>query len=208
MVVEIIRAAVRSGQRVLACAPSNAAVDNLVERLAELDDPDEEINFVRLGAPERISAAATASSLDSRVEETASAFFERERARRREIVELTKRGWAAQEKLQGDSKRRRPIKKGGGGASNDAEEAKRVAAKLDALRAEQRSLAKSGRKVRARAERDVLQNAHVVLATSIGAGASNVQKLPAFDLCVLDEAAQATEVRSGYTSPHTTASAW
>ena len=48
MVVEIIRRAVASGQRVLACAPSNAAVDNLVERLAGLDD---DVDFVRIGAP-------------------------------------------------------------------------------------------------------------------------------------------------------------
>ena len=33
----------------MACAPSNAAVDNLVERLAGLDD---DVDFVRIGAPE------------------------------------------------------------------------------------------------------------------------------------------------------------
>jgi hypothetical protein len=41
VVIEIIRRAVASGQRVLACAPSNAAVDNLVERLARLNAANE-----------------------------------------------------------------------------------------------------------------------------------------------------------------------
>ena len=38
-----------------------------------------------------------------------------------------------------------------------------------------------------------MANADVVLATTVGAGAENIQKLPAFDMLVLDEAAQATE---------------
>ena len=33
----------------------------------------------------------------------------------------------------------------------------------------------------------------MVLATAVGAGAENIQRLPAFDICILDEAAQATE---------------
>ena len=54
VVIEIIRRAVASGQRVLACAPSNAAVDNLVERLARLNAANESgvgaanIDFVRV----------------------------------------------------------------------------------------------------------------------------------------------------------------
>ena len=33
----------------------------------------------------------------------------------------------------------------------------------------------------------------MVLATAVGAGAENIQRLPAFDIVILDEAAQATE---------------
>jgi hypothetical protein len=48
-VVELIRQAVRRGERVLACAPSNLAVDNLLERLLRFGE-----SAVRLGHPARV----------------------------------------------------------------------------------------------------------------------------------------------------------
>ena len=184
VVVEIIRRAVASGQRVLACAPSNAAVDNLVERLAGLDD---DVDFVRIGAPERISSAALSRSLDARVREETSGVFNASRnLRRRELLDATRKGWERQDEL-----RRRGVRRNPKASEGDDVDSLRDA--LATLRREQRGLAKSGKKARAAAERSVLSNADVVLATTIGAGAENVQRLPAFDLVVLDEAAQATE---------------
>ena len=62
-VVELIRQAVRRGTRVLATAPSNVAVDNLVERLA---GPD--LKLVRVGHPARASDVARPLTLDAQVE--------------------------------------------------------------------------------------------------------------------------------------------
>jgi superfamily I DNA and/or RNA helicase len=63
-VVELIRREVRRGRRVLVCAPSNTAVDNLLEKLLERgEDP------VRLGHPARVTPALRAHTLDLRVEE-------------------------------------------------------------------------------------------------------------------------------------------
>lgn len=61
-VVEVIRQAVHRGERVLACAPSNVAVDNLVERLGR-----EGVRIVRLGHPARILPAAREFALDALV---------------------------------------------------------------------------------------------------------------------------------------------
>uniref|UniRef100_A0A452UVW1 DNA-binding protein SMUBP-2 n=1 Tax=Ursus maritimus TaxID=29073 RepID=A0A452UVW1_URSMA len=59
-VVEIILQAVRQGLKVLCCAPSNIAVDNLVERLARCKQ-----RVLRLGHPARLLESIQQHSLDA-----------------------------------------------------------------------------------------------------------------------------------------------
>jgi len=63
-VVELIRQAVRRGEKVLACAPSNLAVDNLLERLLAGGE-----TAVRLGHPARVLATLREHTLDLIVED-------------------------------------------------------------------------------------------------------------------------------------------
>jgi superfamily I DNA and/or RNA helicase len=60
---EVIRQAVRRGRRVLACAPSNMAVDNLFERLLAFGE-----RAVRLGHPARVLPELREHTLDLLVE--------------------------------------------------------------------------------------------------------------------------------------------
>ncbi|XP_017547494.2 DNA-binding protein SMUBP-2 [Pygocentrus nattereri] len=59
-VVEVILQAVKQGQKVLCCAPSNVAVDNLVERLAKC-----KAKVLRLGHPARLLESVQKHSLDA-----------------------------------------------------------------------------------------------------------------------------------------------
>ncbi|XP_077425326.1 DNA-binding protein SMUBP-2 [Vanacampus margaritifer] len=59
-VVEIILQAIKQGQKVLCCAPSNVAVDNLVERLARC-----KAKILRLGHPARLLESVQKHSLDA-----------------------------------------------------------------------------------------------------------------------------------------------
>ncbi|XP_026783616.3 DNA-binding protein SMUBP-2 [Pangasianodon hypophthalmus] len=59
-VVEVILQAVKQGQKVLCCAPSNVAVDNLVERLAK-----SKAKVLRLGHPARLLESIQKHSLDA-----------------------------------------------------------------------------------------------------------------------------------------------
>jgi ATP-dependent RNA/DNA helicase IGHMBP2 len=63
-VVELIRRAVRRGDKVLACAPSNLAVDNIFERLLAAGE-----RAVRLGHPARVLADLRSHTLDLLVED-------------------------------------------------------------------------------------------------------------------------------------------
>ncbi|MDZ4780775.1 MAG: AAA domain-containing protein [Planctomycetia bacterium] len=63
-IVEVIRHAIRAGQKVLACAPSNMGVDNLFQRLLACDEL-----AVRLGHPARVLPELRAHTLDLMVEE-------------------------------------------------------------------------------------------------------------------------------------------
>ncbi|MFH1921231.1 MAG: AAA domain-containing protein [Planctomycetota bacterium] len=65
-VVELIRRAIRRGQKVLACAPSNLAVDNIFERLLVAKE-----RAVRLGHPARVMPDLRAHTLDLLVDDHA-----------------------------------------------------------------------------------------------------------------------------------------
>ncbi|MCA9056970.1 MAG: AAA family ATPase [Planctomycetaceae bacterium] len=81
-VVEVIRQAVARGERVLACAPSNTAVDNIMERLLVAGK-----NPVRLGHPARVSESLRAHSLDALAEYHETMTIVREIMREAELVE-------------------------------------------------------------------------------------------------------------------------
>jgi superfamily I DNA and/or RNA helicase len=63
--VELIAQCVARGQRVLACAASNVAVDNLLERLRVAAGP--KLRAVRLGHPARLSPAVLECCLDAQL---------------------------------------------------------------------------------------------------------------------------------------------
>ena len=64
-IVELIVQAVERGERVLACAPSNTAVDNMLERLI-----DHGQNVVRIGHPARVAELLQDHTLDGLVEKS------------------------------------------------------------------------------------------------------------------------------------------
>lgn len=83
-VVALIAAAVARGERVLACAPSNIAVDNLAERLVGRD-----LRLVRLGHPARLLPSVQAYSLEALVDASDGAQIVRQM--KRELDAIAKR---------------------------------------------------------------------------------------------------------------------
>lgn len=78
---EVIFQAVQRGQRVLACAPSNTAVDNLLERLVAMLP-----NVLRVGHPARVFESLRGHTLDELVDADPSTQVVREM--RREVDDL------------------------------------------------------------------------------------------------------------------------
>ena len=135
VLVEVIRRAAARGERVLAAAPSNLAVDNLVERLAAAG-----LCCVRLGHPARVLPALLAHTLEARTEDHEAA-----RIARGLVEEAIALRRAASKRKQ----RRGP------GRFSDSRAQFRDA----------RALLAEARALEARAEAEVLDRADVVLAT-------------------------------------------
>ncbi|XP_073107835.1 uncharacterized protein [Elaeis guineensis] len=156
-VVEIILQEVKRGSKILACAASNIAVDNIVERLFPY-----RVKLVRLGHPARLLPQVLESALDAQV-------------------------------LRGDnSTLANDIRKEMKVLNGKLLKAKDKNTKRD-IRKELRTLAREERKRQQRAVTDVIKNADVVLTTLTGAFSCKLEG-SAFDLVIIDEAAQALEV--------------
>ncbi|TWU23360.1 ATP-dependent RecD-like DNA helicase [Novipirellula galeiformis] len=80
-IAEVIYQAVARGERVLACAPSNTAVDNLLERLVAIMP-----NVLRVGHPARVFESLRGHTLDELVDADPSTDIIREM--RRELEDL------------------------------------------------------------------------------------------------------------------------
>ena len=135
VLVELIRRAAARGERVLATAPSNLAVDNLLERLLAAG-----VDGVRLGHPARV--------LPSLLEHTLEA-----RAGRHEAAGIARGLVEEALALRRGAARRRERR--GPGRFSEARAAERDA----------RALLAEARALEARAEAEVLDRAPVVLAT-------------------------------------------
>ncbi len=138
VLVELIRRAVARGERVLACAPSNLAVDNLLERLVAAG-----VDGVRVGHPARVLESLLDHTLEAR-----TAAHERSRIAAGLVAEALA--------LRRSASRRRQRR--GPGRFSEARVAERDA----------RGLLAEARALEARAQDEVLDRAPVVLATLTG----------------------------------------
>ncbi|HEX9244442.1 MAG TPA: AAA domain-containing protein [Anaeromyxobacter sp.] len=135
VLVEVIRRAAARGEKVLAAAPSNLAVDNLVERLAGAG-----LGCVRLGHPARVLPALLAHTLEAKAEEHESSRIARD---------LVEEAIALRRSASKRKQRRGP------GRFSESRAQWRDA----------RALLAEARALEARAEAEVLDQADVVLAT-------------------------------------------
>jgi len=142
VLVEVIRRAAARGEPVLAAAPSNLAVDNLLERLLEAG-----VDGVRVGHPARVLPSLLAHTLEARADGHESA---------RIAQGLVTEALA----LRRDARKRRGRR--GPGRFSESREAERRA----------RELLAEARRLEDRAEAEVLSRAPVVLATLTGLDAA------------------------------------
>ena len=162
VLVEVIRRAVARGEKVLAAAPSNLAADNLLERLVAAG-----VDGVRVGHPARVVPGLLDRTLEARVEGHEAVLI---------AAELVEEALS----LRREARKRR--EKRGPGRFSEARDAERRA----------RELLAEARRLEARAERDVLDRALVVVATLTGVDAP-VLSGRRFALAAVDEATQAVE---------------
>jgi superfamily I DNA and/or RNA helicase len=138
VLVDVIRRAVSRGEQVLAAAPSNLAVDNLVERLVAAG-----IDAVRVGHPARVLPTVVEHTLDQKT---------RAHPQARIAAELVDQAL----RLRADARKRKQRR--GPGRFSQARAQER----------DGRALLKEARELEDRAELAVLEKAQVVLATLTG----------------------------------------
>ncbi|CAB50143.1 IGHMBP2 family helicase [Pyrococcus abyssi] len=187
--VELIRQEVKRGNKVLATAESNVAVDNLVERLSRSG-----IKIVRIGHPSRVS---------KHLHETTLAYLITQHELYGELRELRVIGQSLAEKRDTYTK---PTPKFRRGLSDEEiiklAERKRGARGLSArlimemaewikLNRQVQKAFDDARKLEERIARDIIREADVVLTTNSSA-ALEVVDYDTYDVAIIDEATQST----------------
>jgi superfamily I DNA and/or RNA helicase len=163
--VELIAEAVEQGDKVLAAADSNTAVDNLLELLAE-----KELNVIRIGHPIRVNKKLRQHTLDEVVMEHPD-YLEAEKLRD-EVSDLI-------------NKQESYIYPGGKYRRGLSDQEIKNYAEID-------NYFKKIERLENKAVDELLDQADVICTTNITAGSELLENRK-FDLSVIDEATQATQ---------------
>nr|PIM01103.1 R3H domain-containing protein [Toxoplasma gondii COUG] len=220
--LELLLQLASRGARVLACAPSNVAVDNLLERVAAFASVNSNASLeasrlagrlrrcVRLGHPARVDENLSRFCLESQVQRSEGAALSREiRLELDRSLEMLR----DRKKLERHMQRRQKETRGSGptglGESSALSSSTRASTWSQAkreLREEIQTLRRELRAFERRAVEEVLEQSPIVFATCVGSDnealkqffappgdASGKPGRSGFDVVVIDEAAQALE---------------
>ncbi|MEM7125654.1 MAG: AAA domain-containing protein [Chloroflexota bacterium] len=164
-VVELIGQAVARGEQVLACAPSNLAVDNIFERLLAAPEFANDSSVVRIGHPARVLPRLREQTLEVLVDDHPDM---------KVIRKLTKDAIALRNQA-GRYTRAKP-----------------APGQRKAMRDEAKAMLTDARRMERQLVERVLDGAKVICATTTGVD-ERLLGLRTFDLCVIDEAGQSVE---------------
>ncbi len=187
--VEIIKQLVARGKKVLVCADSNTAVDNIVEKLAG------KVYVVRLGHPARISRKLYETTLDFRIAsseegELIEKLTERMEALKKKRSTLTRPSPAMRRGLTNEQIMKL-ARKSRGARGVSSKKIKEMALWLT-YTSSLREMTKRRQSLMERAAKRILSSAQVVCTTNAGAFSEFLRE-DRFDVVVIDEATQATE---------------
>ena len=172
-IAELIVQLIKNGQKLLVLAPSNIAVDNIVEKLLNYKNKGlyEDIEICRLGHPARFLESSLEVCLDSKIED--SNFSKMVKSYKLEIEKVSKEISRAKAK----------------------DEKKKKTDEVFRLRKEMKGFYKQ-------IVNDIYLKSNVILATCINAADKYLNKIltklqnNCFDTVIIDECAQATEALS------------
>ena len=197
---------VSTSKKLLVCAPSNAAVDELVLRFKEgiktTSGQDRKVNVVRLGKGDKINPQVVEVTLDELVSaklKKASGSSEEQRAQTHKLMQEHKE---VSQKLN-NAYERRDVEDGKGTNAAKIQDdievfrrrKKELSALIDQAKDKESMMNRQSDLERKRAQQQVLDEAHVLCATLSASGHDMFQNLSLeFETVVVDEAAQCTEL--------------
>ena len=188
--VELISQETRQNHKVLATAESNAAVDNILERLME----NKKLNLTRLGHPQRVSKHNITQTLAYKVEnhklnkkikkiyKKIDNLIEKRRVHTKPTPQY-RRGYGDYDILHNASKG-----KGGRGISVDK---MKSMAKWIEINQEIDEAHDEIKRIENRMIKDIVETSDVILATNSSAALESIARTK-FDVAIIDEASQAT----------------
>ena len=188
--VELISQEVKRNNKVLATAESNAAVDNIVERLAK----KEKLDITRLGHPQKVSKEIKHKTLSHKMQkhELYKKIEKNQNSINRAFEELKKCKKPTNKKRGGltDSELITRAQRNQGTTVSSAKEVKSMARWIR-LSSKINDLYKSIRDIEKVIVADIIKNSDVILTTNSSAALEEISSVK-FDVAIIDEASQTT----------------